>query len=167
VTIETRQQKRRSTVLTFVLGIVGFALFGLFIWAVADFGKPRERLDDILGAERLEKLNALREEDSSELGSYAWVDKEKEIVRLPVERAMQLAAQELARKPVKASGVKALLPPPPPAGPETGVEEAEAESKPDETGSNEPDKRPASDENDDVPADEDVIRESAAKEVSS
>jgi len=42
------------------------------------------------------ELQALREREARELGSYATVDKEKGLVRIPIERAMELVAGDAA-----------------------------------------------------------------------
>ena len=41
----------------------------------------------------------LRAQEGQVLGSYGWVDKEKGIVRIPVERAMDLLLEEARRNP--------------------------------------------------------------------
>ena len=66
---------------------------------------------------RAEKLKALREEAKPH-SRYAWVDKTKGIVRIPIERAMQLTVAELARKkPVPANPIAPDVPPAPAAAP--------------------------------------------------
>jgi hypothetical protein len=40
-----------------------------------------------------EGLDALRREEAQRLSSYAWVDKEKGIVQIPIERAIELVAE--------------------------------------------------------------------------
>jgi len=47
---------------------------------------------------RMKKLKDLRDEDLKALTAYAWIDKNKGTVRLPIERAMELALVELAKK---------------------------------------------------------------------
>jgi hypothetical protein len=41
----------------------------------------------------------MRVEESRVLGSYGWVDKDKGVVRIPVERAMDLLIEEARRGP--------------------------------------------------------------------
>jgi hypothetical protein len=53
---------------------------------------------------RLEKLKAAREEWAKAENSYGWVDQNKGVVRIPIERAMTLAMQDLQRKEVTAAG---------------------------------------------------------------
>ena len=125
--------------MTFVLGVVGFAVFGLFIWAVADFGKPRETMDDVRGAERLEKLNVLREEDAKALASYGWVDKEKGIVQLAIKRAVELTVKELAGNPVTPSDVEVTTAAAPTTEPDTEPEEVAPDATDTQPASTEPD----------------------------
>jgi len=66
-------------------------------------GEPEERplafeADRQAPAPRLQShptldLEALRAEEDEVLGSYAWVDRDHGVVRLPIERAMQLIAE--------------------------------------------------------------------------
>jgi hypothetical protein len=59
---------------------------------------PEPRLQ-VYGAAELREM---REVEDSVLSSYAWIDKEREIVRIPVDRAMEvLAKQEGGRQKQK------------------------------------------------------------------
>ena len=75
-------------------------------------------------------LQNLRKAEDAKLGGYQYIDKDKGIVRIPVERAMQLTAEEAKGAAPKAevapaaipTGIKlevkpaaAIPPPPPPA----------------------------------------------------
>ena len=44
-----------------------------------------------------EDLRALRREEEAQLESYGWVDRQAGVIRVPIERAMELVAQEKAR----------------------------------------------------------------------
>jgi hypothetical protein len=44
-----------------------------------------------------EDLRTLRREEDEQLGSYGWVDRQAGVIRVPIERAMDLVAQEKAR----------------------------------------------------------------------
>src|SRR5438552_13432682 len=68
---------------------------------------------------RGEKLKTAREEDAKALGSYAWIDKNKGLARIPIARAMELTVADLAKKKPEPAGP--IAPPeaqasPPPAG---------------------------------------------------
>src|SRR5581483_549138 len=43
-------------------------------------------------------LNETRKETAQEATTYGWVDKDKGVVRLPLDRAMELTAQKYGRK---------------------------------------------------------------------
>jgi len=47
---------------------------------------------------RMEKLKTLREESQKELTTYAWVDKNKGVTRIPIDRAMEVTVADLAQK---------------------------------------------------------------------
>jgi len=81
------------------LGIVClFVLFGLIVLAVIG---PSPRISDYEEArakKRMEKLKALHEETQKELTTYAWVDKNKGVARIPIDRAMAVTVSDLAQK---------------------------------------------------------------------
>jgi hypothetical protein len=93
-----------------------FALFGLIVLAVIGPSPRGDHYEQIRAKRRLEILQATRE-DAKSLNNYAWIDKNKGKVRIPIERAMQLAATELAQKKPAAAGPIALPPPAAPASP--------------------------------------------------
>jgi hypothetical protein len=100
--------KKASVGLTFIGGILLFLIFGILvlIW-------PRtktETLDEQRARARSIKLEILEKDNHSKLSGYAWANKDKGVVQLPIERAMQLVAVDLAAKPVKASAVKVEIP---------------------------------------------------------
>lgn len=47
---------------------------------------------------RRKTLTELRDKEAKQATSYAWVDKNTGVVQLPIERAMELTARELAAK---------------------------------------------------------------------
>lgn len=63
-------------------------------------------LDVKRGDARSTKLEALQKENEQKLTTYAWVNKDKQIVQIPIEQAMKLVAVDLATKAVKRSDVK-------------------------------------------------------------
>lgn len=54
---------------------------------------------DETSARRLKKLSELQEQDRIRLGSYAWVDRARGWVRIPIERAMVLEECKLRSIP--------------------------------------------------------------------
>src|SRR5216684_5704455 len=81
------------------LGIVLlFVLFGVIVLAVIGPTPRAGTYEQKRAKAREEKLKTAREEDAKMLGSYAWIDKNKGVARIPVARAMELTVAELAQK---------------------------------------------------------------------
>lgn len=81
------------------LGIVClFVLFGLIVLAVIGPSPRGSDYEQTRAQKRMERLKALREENQKALTSYAWVDKNKGVARIPIDRAMELTAADLAQK---------------------------------------------------------------------
>jgi hypothetical protein len=81
------------------LGIIFlFALFGVIVLAVIGPSPRGDNYEQTRAKKRFEILKTEREEDTKALTTYAWIDKTKGSVRIPIERAMQLTAAELAQK---------------------------------------------------------------------
>src|SRR3954447_99663 len=89
------------------LGIVClFLLFGLIVLAVIGPSPRTSDCEQARAKKRMEKLKALHEENQKELTTFAWVDKDKGVARIPIERAMQLTVTDLAqKKPVPAGPI--------------------------------------------------------------
>ena len=81
------------------LGVVLlFLVFGLFV-LVAFGAAPRgSDYEKKRAAGRIEKLKAARAETMKALTTYAWVDKNKGVARIPINDAMQITLMELAQK---------------------------------------------------------------------
>ena len=75
-----------------------FVVFGLIVLAVIGPSPRGSDYEQTRAQKRMERLKALREENQKELTSYAWVDKNKGVARIPIDRAMELTAAELAQK---------------------------------------------------------------------
>ncbi len=81
------------------LGVVLlFILFGVIVLAVIGPSPRGSDYEQMRAKKRTERLNALREENEKELTTYAWVDKNKGVARIPINRAMELEVAELAQK---------------------------------------------------------------------
>ena len=81
------------------LGIVFlFVLFGLIVLAVIGPSPRSSDYEETRAKKRMEKLNALQEENQKDLTTYAWVDKTKGVARIPIDRAMELTVADLAQK---------------------------------------------------------------------
>src|SRR3954453_21587336 len=81
------------------LGIVClFLLFGLIVLAVIGPSLRTSDYEEARAKKRMEKLKALREENQKELTTYSWVDKNKGVARIPIDRAMEITVADLAQK---------------------------------------------------------------------
>ena len=89
-----------------------FAVFAAFLLVIRYFYQPAETAafnaapDNISkdlewranAANRRATLKELREAEAAQTSSYAWIDQKAGVVRLPIERAMELTAKDLAGK---------------------------------------------------------------------
>ncbi len=78
----------------YAVGILGtFLIVALLVLAMRHYTQPAP-----VGANRIEERHKfLREQragDAKALSEYDWIDKDKGIVRLPVQRALELTLQE-------------------------------------------------------------------------
>ena len=103
--------------------ILLLALFGVIVLAVVGPAPRGDNYEQKRAQAREEKLKTLREADSKELTAYGWIDKTKGVVRLPIDRAMELTVAELAKKqpapayPIATPAAPAAAPVAPPASP--------------------------------------------------
>src|SRR4029077_1370874 len=89
------------------LGIVLlFALFGVIVLAIIGPSPRGSDYEETRAKKRVENLKTLREEADKALTTYGWIDKNKGVARIPVERAMELTVAELAKqKPTPAGPI--------------------------------------------------------------
>src|SRR2546430_5370722 len=98
---------------TWVGVVLLFALFGVMVVAVIGPSPRGDTYEKIRAETRAKKLKDARDEESKALTTYAWVDKNKGTVRLPIDRAMELTVADLAnKKPAPANPI---------AGPESSA----------------------------------------------
>jgi hypothetical protein len=112
------------------LGIVClFVLFGLIVLAVIGPSPRTSDYEETRAKKRMEKLKTLQEESQKELTTYAWLDKNKGVARIPIDRAMELTVADLAHKkpapagpiatpPVQTTSPSPAAPPPSAAAPQ-------------------------------------------------
>ncbi len=94
-----RQAVQSRAPLSTWLGVVLlFALFGVIVLAVVGPAPRGADYEHKRANAREEKLKTLRQADAKELTTYGWIDKNKGVVRLPIERAMELTVAELSSK---------------------------------------------------------------------
>jgi hypothetical protein len=112
------------------LGIVLlFILFGVIVLAVIGPSPRGSDYEQTRAKKRMERLKTLREENEKELTTYAWVDKNKGVARIPINQAMKLEVAELAHKKPAPAGPIAT-PPPAQASPAAAVSPAFGSSAP-------------------------------------
>jgi len=99
------------------LGIVLlFALFGVIVLAVIGPAPRGSDYEQTRAKKRAELLKTSREEAAKALTTYGWIDKNKGVARIPIERAMELTVAELAQqKPAPAGPIATPEPETPPA----------------------------------------------------
>lgn len=104
---EFRSEQPRSTFGTWIAVVLLFCLFALVVWVVMGLMPRGDNYEQKRSEARREKLKTANEEFQTALHTYGWVDKEKGVVRVPIERGMQLAVTELAqRKPAPANPIE-------------------------------------------------------------
>jgi len=93
---------------TWVGVVLLFALFGVIVVAVIGPAPRGDTYERMRADARAKKLKDARDEETKALTSYAWVDKNKGTVRLPIDRAMELTVADLAnKKPASAYAIAA------------------------------------------------------------
>lgn len=113
--------KDRSILVPALAAVVGFAIFAGLVWLMYELSGHFTPADQTRVDERMEILREVQARAGEELLKPAWINREQGVVRLPVERAMELTVQELQAKPVVRKGVAEpipsnILPPPSQAG---------------------------------------------------
>ena len=89
-----------------------FALFGIIVLAVIGPAPRGSDYEETRAKKRVDNLKTSREEAAKVLTTYGWIDKNKGVARIPIERAMKLTVAELARqKPAPAGPIAAPQPP--------------------------------------------------------
>ncbi len=93
---------------TWVGVVLLFALFGVIALAVIGPTPRGDNYEQMRAEARAKKLKDGRDEESKALTGYAWIDKNKGTVRLPIDRAMELTLADLAnKKPAPAYAIAA------------------------------------------------------------
>jgi hypothetical protein len=122
------------------LGIVClFVLFGLIVLAVIGPSPRTSDYEEARAKKRMEKLKALREETQKDLTTYAWVDKNKGVARIPIDRAMEVTVADLAqKKPAPAGPIATPAAQTAPAGASPAAPQGAAVSSPPSSGAASP-----------------------------
>lgn len=91
---------------TWIGVVLLFAFFGLVALVVVGASPRGTDYEKKRAKARAEKLQALRDQTTSALTTYGWVDKTKGVVRIPINDAMKLTVAELSqKKPVPAKPI--------------------------------------------------------------
>src|SRR6267378_58388 len=97
--------KTRAPLSTWFGVVLLFALFGIIVLAVIGPAPRGDTYEQKRAKARAEKLKAVQEEAKS-LTSYGWIDKNKGVARIPIERAMELTVTDLVKqKPAPAGPI--------------------------------------------------------------
>jgi hypothetical protein len=108
---QLRQKVQSPAPFSTWLGVVLlFLVFGAIVIAVIGLAPRSDTYEQKRATDRAKKLKDLRDDDAKALTSYAWIDKNKGTVRVPIERAMELTVAELANKKPTAAGPIATPP---------------------------------------------------------
>jgi hypothetical protein len=75
-----------------------FALFGVIVLAIIGPAPRSSDYEETRAKKRVENLKTLREETDKALTTYGWIDKNKGVARVPIERAMELTVADLAKQ---------------------------------------------------------------------
>ena len=120
----------RASLSTWFGIVLLFALFGIIVLAVIGPAPRGSSYEETRAKKRVENLKTTQEEAAKALTTYGWIDKNKGIARVPIERAMELTVAELAQqKPAPAGPI---------ATPEPQASAAPASPAPAPTGSPQP-----------------------------
>jgi FtsZ-interacting cell division protein ZipA len=83
-----------------------FALFGLIVLAIIGPSPRGSNYEETRAKKRMENLKTTREDVEKALNNYAWIDKNKGTVRIPISRAMALTTTDLSKqKPAPAGPI--------------------------------------------------------------
>src|SRR5438874_9708544 len=94
-----RQVAHSRAPLTTWVGIVLLsALFGIIVVAVIGPAPRGSTYEELRAKKRMENLKTVRDEAAKALATYGWIDKNKGIAHIPIDRAMELAVADLPRK---------------------------------------------------------------------
>src|SRR5256885_3637445 len=92
-----------------------FALFGVIVIAVIGPIPRNSDYEQTRAKKRIENLKTVREDAEKALNTYAWVDKNKGVVRIPISRAMELTTTDLSKQKPVPAGANSSPPSPSPA----------------------------------------------------
>jgi len=89
---------------TWLRVVLLFALFGVIVLAIIGPSPRGSDYEETRAKKRIENLKTSREDADKALNSYAWIDKNKGLVRIPIGRAMEVTIEQLAQQKPAAAG---------------------------------------------------------------
>jgi len=101
----------RAPLSTWLGVVLLFTLFGVIVLAIIGPMPRGSDYEETRAKKRMENLKTAQEDAEKALNTYAWVDKNKGVVRIPISRAMELTVADLAQKKPVAAGPIATPPP--------------------------------------------------------
>jgi hypothetical protein len=115
---QPHEHQPHSIFSTWIGVVLLFAFFGLLALVVIGASPRGNSYEEKRAEERAKKLQAAREQTTTALTTYAWVDKTKGVARIPINEAMKLTVAELSQKspaPANPIAVAEASPAPPAA----------------------------------------------------
>jgi hypothetical protein len=98
--------RSRASLSTWVGIVLLFALFGIIVLAVIGPAPRGSTYEETRAKKRMENLKTVRDEAAKALATYGWIDKNKGIAHIPIDRAMELTVADLAQqKPAPAGSI--------------------------------------------------------------
>src|SRR5216117_2337511 len=98
--------RSRAPLSTWLGVVLLFALFGVIVLAIIGPSPRSSDYEETRAKKRMENLKNLREDAEKALNTYAWIDKNKGVVRIPIGRAMELTTTDLSKqKPAPAGPI--------------------------------------------------------------
>ena len=92
---QTESEPSDRKILLSALGWIGVIFCFFLVVAVAYLPNRAVDNEEKQAGERMQIRNQVRGEQARLVDAYEWVDQEQGIVRIPIERAMKLAVEEL------------------------------------------------------------------------
>src|SRR2546429_9831848 len=103
----------RAPLSTWLGVVLLFALFGVIVLAIIGPMPRGSDYEETRAKKRMENLKTAAGDAEKALNTYAWADKNKGVVRIPITRALGLTVADLAQKKPVGAGTLAPHPPTP------------------------------------------------------
>ncbi len=88
----------RAPLSTWIGIVLLFALFGVIVLAIIGPAPRGSSYEETRAKKRVETLKTTRDEATKTLTTYGWIEKNKGVAHIPIDRAMELTLAELAQK---------------------------------------------------------------------